>query len=140
MSGRLSQLTRKVSHVIIAAGFLVAMATAAGLFPAATPHAADAVIDPQTVRAQQADQKNPFLLDVREADEYAAGHIDGATLIPLGDLKARVSELPKDREIVVYCRSGRRSATAVETLHALGYDKAVSLAGGYTAWTAAAQK
>lgn len=63
------------------------------------------------------------LVDVREEDEYVAGHIAGALLIPYGEMKERAeTELPdKEQTILVYCRSGRRSAIAAQTLSELGY-------------------
>jgi rhodanese-related sulfurtransferase len=75
-------------------------------------------------------------LDVREDDEWQAGHIDGARHIPLGELSSRVGELPKGRPIVAVCRSGSRSAAAVRGLKQLGYD-AENLDGGVTAWSRA---
>jgi len=73
------------------------------------------------------------LLDVREDDEWAAGHIDGAQHIPLGELSARLGEVPKDRTIVAVCRSGGRSEAAVRGLRKLGYE-AENLEGGVNAW------
>ncbi|HZP30672.1 MAG TPA: rhodanese-like domain-containing protein [Acidimicrobiia bacterium] len=77
-----------------------------------------------------------LLLDVREPDEWTAGHAPEARLIPLGQVQARLAELPKDRTIVAVCRSGGRSASVTEALTAWGYD-AVNLAGGMRAWAAA---
>ena len=76
------------------------------------------------------------ILDVREDDEWLAGHIDGAQHIPLGELGERVAELPKETRIVAVCRSGGRSGAAVRGLKQLGYD-AENLDGGVTAWTKA---
>ena len=73
------------------------------------------------------------LLDVREDDEWAAGHIDGAHHIPLGGLSARLGELPKGQTIVAVCRSGGRSEAAVRGLRKLGYE-AENLEGGVSAW------
>ena len=73
------------------------------------------------------------LLDVREDDEWAAGHIDGAQHIPLGELSARLSELPKERTIVAVCRSGSRSEAAVRGLRKMGF-QAENLEGGVNAW------
>jgi len=85
--------------------------------------------------------KTPFmLLDVREADEYNQGHIQGAVLMPLSDLPADYRTITPGMTLVVYCRTGVRSATAVSFLRQHGYDKAVSLAGGYTAWTGTPQR
>lgn len=76
------------------------------------------------------------LLDVREDDEWQAGHIEDAQHIPLGELGDRVGELPTGRRIVAVCRSGSRSAAAVRGLKQLGYD-ALNLDGGVTAWSRA---
>ena len=77
-----------------------------------------------------------FVLDVRQPDEWTAVRIADASLIPLGELSARVAEIPRDRTVVVVCRSGNRSATATAALLAAGYD-AVNLDGGMIAWAAA---
>lgn len=74
------------------------------------------------------------LVDVREDDEWLAGHIEGSQHIPLGELGERVGELPTGRSIVAVCRSGSRSGAAVRGLRQLGYD-AENLDGGVTAWT-----
>ena len=82
------------------------------------------------------DRAAHHLLDVREDDEWRAGHIDGAQHIPLGQLGDRLAELPAGRRIVAVCRSGSRSAAAVRGLRQLGYD-AENLDGGVTAWSRA---
>jgi len=76
------------------------------------------------------------LLDVRETDEWDAGHIEGAQHIPLGDLGARLDEVPRDRTVVAVCRSGSRSDRAAKGLRVSGY-AAENLEGGVTAWTRA---
>ena len=76
------------------------------------------------------------LLDVREDDEWGAGHIEGSQHIPLGELGDRIAELPTGRRIVAVCRSGARSGAAVRGLRQLGYH-AENLDGGVTAWTRA---
>jgi rhodanese-related sulfurtransferase len=77
-----------------------------------------------------------FLLDVREDDEWTAGHAPEAVHVRLGDLGARVGELPRDREIYVICRSGARSAYAAQTL-AGGGVSTVNVADGMTGWAVA---
>ena len=74
-------------------------------------------------------------VDVREPDEYAVGHIPGAKLLPLGEVNSRAAEvLPeKDAAWLVYCRTGRRSAEAVQKLDALGYSNLYDL-GGILSW------
>jgi len=85
---------------------------------------------PQEVSKRRSDL---HLLDVREQDEWDAGHIDGAQHIPLGQLGARLGEVPKDRVVVAVCRSGSRSDRAATGLRASGY-QAENLEGGVTAW------
>ncbi|HEY0368399.1 MAG TPA: molybdopterin-synthase adenylyltransferase MoeB [Chthoniobacterales bacterium] len=75
------------------------------------------------------------LIDVREPYEYEIARIDGAKLIPLGELPSRVDELPREKDIVVHCHSGMRSAHAVQLLQESGFDRAVNLAGGIDAWS-----
>jgi rhodanese-related sulfurtransferase len=77
-----------------------------------------------------------FLLDVREPSEWAAAHLSGATLIPLGQLPSRLSEVPKDKDVVVMCRTGHRSAQGRDILLQAGYKRVTSVAGGITAWSA----
>ena len=74
-----------------------------------------------------------FILDVREPHEYQICNLKGH-LIPLGELPKRVHELDSSREIVVHCRSGQRSANAVEFLRAAGFSKVRNLTGGILAW------
>jgi rhodanese-related sulfurtransferase len=75
------------------------------------------------------------LLDVREPAEWDAGHAPGALWIPLGDLGARLDEVPADGTVAVICRSGGRSAAATEALRSTGID-AVNVFGGMKAWEA----
>lgn len=75
----------------------------------------------------------PFILDVREPAEYAGGHIPGSKLVSLGTLGSRLQDLPRDREIVVVCRSGARSASATQLLIQNGFH-AINMAGGMMAW------
>jgi rhodanese-related sulfurtransferase len=90
-------------------------------------------ISTQEAEARLKKEPTPMVLDVREPDEYEAGHIPGSKLVPLGTLDQHLDELPKDREIVVVCRSGGRSAHATQLLKHSGY-KAFNMAGGMLAW------
>jgi rhodanese-related sulfurtransferase len=74
-------------------------------------------------------QRGAILLDVREQNEYKQAHVAGSTLIPLGVLSARTQELPRDRLIIVMCRSGARSARGRDTLRAAGFSQVTSLGG-----------
>jgi rhodanese-related sulfurtransferase len=76
-----------------------------------------------------------WLLDVREPDEWIAGHVPGATHIPLGQLGQHAAEVPQDRTVYVICRSGHRSGQATEALAEAGWD-AVNIAGGMKEWAA----
>ena len=74
-------------------------------------------------------------VDVREPDEFAVGHIPGAKLLPLGDVLTRAEEVMPDKNAqwLIYCRTGRRSADAVQKLDALGYTNIYDL-GGILSW------
>jgi phage shock protein E len=84
--------------------------------------------------ASQRGQDNVVMLDVRTPEEYAQGHIPGVTLIPLDQLERRLSEVPKDKTLIVTCRSGNRSAQAAELLRQKGYADVHNMLGGFTAW------
>ena len=81
----------------------------------------------------------PFqLIDVRGADEYAAGHVPGAMLLPLNTLTARVDEIPADGDVYLICRSGGRSAQAADYLERqCGRVNLINVEGGTMAWAAA---
>ncbi len=76
----------------------------------------------------------PLLVDVREPEEYAAGHLPRARLIPLGELRGRAGELSGPRPVVVYCRMGHRSGRAARLLRDLGLTEVRTLSGGLAAW------
>ena len=75
------------------------------------------------------------IVDVREPHEWEIARIDGARLIPLASLESRIGELPADREIVVHCKAGGRSAQAVRRLRAAGFKRVWNLAGGIQRWS-----
>ncbi|MCB0115564.1 MAG: rhodanese-like domain-containing protein [Caldilineaceae bacterium] len=89
-------------------------------------------IDVKTVN-QLRERDDVLVLDVREDWEYAAGHIPGTTLIPLGQLQSRLSELPTDKTIVAVCRSGNRSGQATDLLKKSGF-AVHNMTGGMNAW------
>ncbi|KAB2941336.1 MAG: molybdopterin biosynthesis protein [Candidatus Methanoperedens nitroreducens] len=85
------------------------------------------------------DRQEVFILDVRTEGEYAAGHIKGSTLlavqdIPKQELVEKLKEIPKDRKILVYCRSGARSAKASGILAENGFARVYNMQGGITEW------
>ena len=77
---------------------------------------------------------NIYLLDVREPHELEISQLEGADLIPLGQLAARLSELDSADEMVVFCKGGTRSARALELLASAGFRKVKNLKGGINAW------
>lgn len=101
-----------------------------------TPTASSMPSEVSVEEAVAKQQAGAFILDVRETSEWNEAHIEGATLIPLGELSSRVSELPKDKEIVVVCRSGNRSAQARDLLLKDGFAQVTSMAGGLNEWKA----
>jgi MYXO-CTERM domain-containing protein len=78
-----------------------------------------------------------YFLDVRTPEEWAQAHLQNSSLIPLSDLSGRLSELPRDRNMVVVCATGSRSRQAQAILQKAGFAHAVSMKGGLTAWEAA---
>lgn len=131
---------RIAMHPLIAAIASALFLAVSGCKPAPPPVVAGVAALPVEISARDLDSrikagKAPLLLDVREADERAEGTLPGSKHIPLGELEAKMGELPRDAEIVVFCRSGRRSGRAVETLRAAGYTKARSLTGGLNDWS-----
>ncbi len=79
-------------------------------------------------------KKGMVLLDVRTDKEYEQGHIPGAVHVPLADVGDKVKKLKKDKELVVYCRSGNQSIWAIKRLMGMGYKNLYNLKGGYSAW------
>jgi phage shock protein E len=90
-------------------------------------------VDVATVNALQG-RDDVLILDVREQSEYDAGHIPGVTLIPLNDVPNRLSEIPKDKPVIVTCRSGNRSGQATDFLRQQGYTNVHNMTGGLNAW------
>ena len=84
-------------------------------------------------------EENSFIIDVREIDEFQGGSIPSAIHIPRGVLEFKITNMPEikqDTKILLYCRSGNRSAYAARSLMELGYENVISLSGGYVAWAA----
>ena len=119
--------------ILLAAIAFAAVALYQGGNPA-TVQALPLEISPTEAAVQR--NAGAFMLDVREPGEWTQFHVPGATLIPLGQLAERMNEVPQDREIVVMCRTGHRSAQARDILLKAGYPRVTSLAGGLTAWRA----
>jgi sulfur-carrier protein adenylyltransferase/sulfurtransferase len=92
-------------------------------------------IEPEELARALAGDEPPFVVDVREPEEWAIGHLEVAHLIPKDELSDRVDELTKAREVVLYCRSGTRSAQSTQLLLDLGFSNVRSLKGGINAWS-----
>lgn len=95
----------------------------------------------EALARRMASHAAPLLLDVRTPKEYGEGHLAGALNIPVEDVAARhgVLGVPHDREVVVYCKSGKRAARARDTLQSLGYTNVRLLDGSADAWRAEAR-
>ncbi|MFN8621219.1 MAG: rhodanese-like domain-containing protein [Chloroflexota bacterium] len=124
-----------VAVAVLVMGMLAIGAAGGGGGATPTPTALAAVpaADIAPAEANQRWDAGALLLDVREQDEWDAGHVPGATHIALSELASRVGELPTDKTILVICRSGNRSLQAREILTAAGLT-ATSVTGGVKAW------
>ncbi|MEE2900231.1 MAG: rhodanese-like domain-containing protein, partial [Gemmatimonadota bacterium] len=93
-------------------------------------------LDASSVAGLLKSETPPYLIDVREPWEWAVSSLAnrGARLIPLGELGARLGEVPKETPVVVYCRSGQRSRNAARELVAAGYGPVTNLSGGLLSW------
>jgi len=111
-----------------------------GVAPAAEPVMTatqdnETEIDVRELKRKMDAKENFFLLDVREPNEYQIGRIPGSTLIPLGEVPQRYQEIPKDREVVVHCKMGGRSAKAAAFLRQQGFASVKNLKGGILDWS-----
>jgi rhodanese-related sulfurtransferase len=119
-----------------AAPTIVAPAVATSA-PAALPAGASLPAEISVAEAAAKRDAGAFILDVRQPDEWNTVHIPGATLIPLDQLEARMNEVPKDKEVVVVCRSGNRSKQGRDILMNAGFAQVTSMASGLNQWSAA---
>jgi phage shock protein E len=145
----------KHRFIVIAAGALVACAGIGTLAradapPVAAPPASASPDTPQAVaRISQAEllarldrkDRESVVLDVRTPEEFAAGHVPGARNVSHDQLEGRVGELQdlRDKDVILYCRSGRRSALAADVLRKAGFTRLLHLDGDFQAWQAANQ-
>lgn len=113
------------------------MKTAHDLVMAAKARVTEVPLD----QAEAAIQRADVLLDVREAEEYAAGHLPGAIHVSRGLLEFKLSGTPalaaRDLKVVLYCKTSGRAALAAAVMHEMGYLDVQSIAGGFDAWAAA---
>jgi rhodanese-related sulfurtransferase len=95
---------------------------------------------PPAIDVQEASRRQAagaLLIDVRQPEEWHQGHAPSARLIPLGSLPSRLAEIPREREVLLICRSGNRSGNAQRQLIQLGYEQVFNVSGGMIAWIGA---
>ena len=97
--------------------------------------AAGSEMTPEQLKKRIDAGEDLFVLDVRNPNEFQICRIPGTVFLPLPELPNRLSEVPKDREVILHCKSGMRSAKAIEFLKSQGYSKLVNLTGGILAWS-----
>lgn len=148
MSKRKQNNTAKSNNklMLIVAGILIIVVAAAAIFflnndtspedVATTVAQEGGLISPAEYQTSFSSEDH-ILIDVRTPQEFAAGHIAGAINIPVDDLNQRLSEIPTDETIVVYCRSGNRSGTATDILNNAGFNPVYDIDGGTIAWASA---
>ena len=124
----MNRLTTLLASALLGAAFFV------------SANAADTVLVSQTELLKRLESKDPDLvvLDVRTADEFAAGHVPGARNVSHDLLASRIDELAaaRDKQVVLYCRSGRRTSLAEDILRKAGFKRLGHLEGDYLAWEA----
>lgn len=102
------------------------------------PAAAAVAVAPMSQEAllehQSSHPEHLYVLDVRTPQEYAEGHVPGAVNVPHDQLASRLAEVPKDKDMVLYCKSGRRAGIAADLLAAAGYTRLSHLEGDMPAW------
>lgn len=101
------------------------------------PATADIPTEISSAQAYQKYQQGTFFLDVRTQEEWDQTHLANSVLIPLDQLASRLNEVPQDQDVVVICRSGRRSKEGMTLLRNAGYERVSSMSGGLLAWQTA---
>ena len=117
--------------VLLVAGYFW---TQAGAGVAASPKIAGLPLEIAVKEAVAKREAGAFILDVRTPEEWKEFHVPNSTLIPLDELPKRVAEVPRDKEVVVVCRSGNRSQAGRDILLNAGFTKVTSMSGGLNEW------
>jgi rhodanese-related sulfurtransferase len=137
------QLLGAGALVLLMSGHFASAPALAGEPAAAQPATGPAATTPVPAMSQDAllqhqalHAEHLFVLDVRTPEEFAEGHVPGAVNISHEQLGSRLDEVPKDKDVVLYCRSGRRAAMAADVLRANGYSRLSHLEGDMLAWAA----
>jgi len=132
---RLLHLTSLVLLAVVLAACSAAPAAAPTASPVAPAQTRNLPADIDVATAESLrGQPDVVMLDVRTPEEYAQGHIPGVVPIPLDQVPNRLAEIPKDKTVIVTCRSGNRSNQAAQILREKGYDNVHNMLGGITAW------
>lgn len=137
----LSQARRYLGLAIVVTGLVVGIgacssgspAPAASAAVAAAPEKVNTKIAPADYQSKFGAGSDHILIDVRTPEEFASGHIPGSVNIPVDSLGQRLSEVPQDKPVVLYCRSGNRSGQAAQILDQAGYSQIYDL-GGIVTW------
>ncbi len=124
---------KKIYSAILASILFVVIIS--GCLYSATPPEKPKYVDISVQQGKEMiDRSEVFILDVRTREEYNESHINGSTLIPVQELDIRFKELPRDKKILVYCRTGGRSVIASEILVKNGFTQIYNMQGGITGW------
>jgi rhodanese-related sulfurtransferase len=124
---------KEIFPAILASILLAAIIS--GCISSTTPPEKPKYVDVSVQQGKEMmDRGDIFILDVRTREEYNGSHINGSTLIPVQELDIRFKELPRDKKILVYCRTGGRSVTASDILVKNGFTQIYNMQGGITAW------
>jgi rhodanese-related sulfurtransferase len=114
---------------------ILIVAIVSGCLSSTTPAEKVKHVDVSVQQAKEMiDRGEVFILDVRTQEEYDEGHIMGSILIPVDELDRRLTELPREKKILVYCSTGHRSLTASEKLENSGFTQLYNMKGGITEW------
>jgi rhodanese-related sulfurtransferase len=130
---RLEQRERRLLYIALALSVVASVLFA----PSLLPRGGYGDVTVQEARRLIEDKPDLVLLDVRTASEYEEGHIEGAVNIPVQELSVRFDELSPEDELLIYCRTGNRSAQAVDILLDLGFTKIYHMDEGIKGWTEA---
>jgi len=130
---RLEQRERRLLYIALALSVVASVLFA----PSLLPRGGYGDVTVQEARRLIEDKPDLVLLDVRTESEYEEGHIEGAVNIPVQELSVRFDELSPEDELLVYCRTGNRSAQAVDILLDLGFTKIYHMDAGITGWVEA---
>jgi rhodanese-related sulfurtransferase len=136
----MSTMAQATEPTATATSSAVPATAAKAVVPAVPATAQPAVMKPMSqeelLEHQSKHAGHLYVLDVRSPEEFREGHVPGAVNVPYDQIAARIAEVPKDKDVVLYCRSGRRAGIAADVLAANGYTRLSHLEGDMQAWIA----